>query len=131
MPNGTPRTLRQTLVSKNAPQLKLLPVCQLSCTPTYRHNDPLLTRLFSNPGCLMSTARFSSGTPSTLLWQVLYEDAILEFDNAKLPQRILQARSAIRDRVQEITDPSEHQLLDNALQSLEMLEQMVVRKRSA
>ncbi len=79
----------------------------------------------------MSTARFSSGTPSTLLWQVLYEDAILEFDNAKLPQRILQARSAIRDRVQEITDPSEHQLLDNALQSLEMLEQMVVRKRSA
>jgi hypothetical protein len=79
----------------------------------------------------MSTARFSSGTPSTLLWQVLYEDAILEFDNAKLPQRILQARNAIRDRVREITDPSEHQLLDNALQSLEMLEQMAVRKRSA
>jgi hypothetical protein len=79
----------------------------------------------------MSTARFSSGTPSTLLWQVLYEDAILEFDNAKLPQRILQARSAIRDRVREITDPSEHQLLDNALQSLEMLEQMALRKRSA
>ena len=79
----------------------------------------------------MSTARFSSGTSSTPLWQVLYQDAILEFDNAKLPQRILQARSAIRDRVREITDPSEHQLLDNALQSLEMLEQMALRKRSA
>jgi hypothetical protein len=79
----------------------------------------------------MSTARFSSGTPSTPLWQVLCEDAILESDNAKLPNRILQARGAIRDRVREITDPFEHQLLDNALQSLEMLEELAVRKQSA
>jgi len=50
---------------------------------------------------------------------VLYQDAILEFDNARLPKRILQARSAIRDRAQEIlADPSERQLLDNALQTL-------------
>jgi hypothetical protein len=80
----------------------------------------------------MSTARFSSGTPSTPLWQVLYEDAILEFDNAKLPERILQARSAIRERAQELlADPSERQLLDNALRSLETIEELTVRKRFA
>ena len=80
----------------------------------------------------MSTSRFSSGAPSVPLWQVLYQDAILEFDNAKLPKRILQARSAIRERAkQPPTDPSERQLLDNALQSLEMLEEITTRKRSA
>jgi hypothetical protein len=72
----------------------------------------------------MSTARFSSGTPSTPLWQVLYQDAILEFDDARLPKRILQARSAIHDRVQEVlTDPSERRRIDKALQSLQMLEE--------
>jgi hypothetical protein len=80
----------------------------------------------------MSTARFPSGKPTSPLWQVLYQDAILEFDNARLPKRILQARSAIRDRAQEIlADPSERQLLDNALQTLQMLEEIAVRKQSA
>ena len=46
----------------------------------------------------MSTARFPSGKPTAPMWQVLYKDAILEFDNANLPKRILQVRSAIRDR---------------------------------
>jgi hypothetical protein len=56
---------------------------------------------------------------------VLYQDALLEFDDAKLPKRILKARSAIRDRAQEIfSDPSEHQLLDNALQTLLRLEEI-------
>jgi hypothetical protein len=72
----------------------------------------------------MSTARFSSGSPSTPLWQVLCEDALLEFDNAKLHKRILHARSAIYDREQEIlTDPSERHRLDNALRSLQALEE--------
>jgi len=80
----------------------------------------------------MSTSRFPSGTPTTPLWQVLYQDAILEFDNAKLPKRILQARSAIRDRAQEIlTDLSERQLLDKALQTLQMLEKIAAGKQSA
>ncbi len=80
----------------------------------------------------MSTARFPSSKPTAPLWQVLYEDAILEFDNARLPKRILQARSAIRDRAQEIlTDPSERQLLDSALQTLQMLEEIGARKQSA
>jgi len=80
----------------------------------------------------MSTARFPSGKLIAPLWQVLYQDALLEFDNAKLPKRIMQARSAIRERVQEnFDDPSERQRLDDALRSLEMLEEIVTRKRSA
>jgi hypothetical protein len=60
----------------------------------------------------MSTVRFSSGSPSTPLWQVLCEDALLEFDNAKLHKRILHARSAIYDREQEIlTDPKKRDLI--------------------
>jgi hypothetical protein len=81
----------------------------------------------------MSTARFPSDGPTAPpLWQVLYQDALLEFDDAKLPKRILQARSAIRDRAQEtLSDPSERQLLDDALNALQMLEQIAVRKQSA
>ena len=80
----------------------------------------------------MSTARFPSGAPTAPLWQVLYQDAILEFDNAKLPKRISQARSAIRERAQEIlTDPSERQLLDDALWTLHVLEEIGARKQSA
>ncbi|MGA2459391.1 MAG: hypothetical protein ABSF85_17625 [Terriglobales bacterium] len=51
----------------------------------------------------MSTARFSSGEPTAPLWQVLYQDAILEFDNAKLPKRILRARSAIANGRKKIS----------------------------
>jgi hypothetical protein len=79
----------------------------------------------------MATVRFPSGAPSAPLWQVLYQDAILEFDNAKLPKRISEARNAIHDKAEESLDPSEHLLLDNALQSLQMLEEMIARKESA
>jgi len=80
----------------------------------------------------MSTARFSSAEPAAPLWRVLYQDALLEFDNAKLPKRILQARSAIRERALEnLADPSERQVLDNALRSLELLEEIAARKQSA
>ena len=74
----------------------------------------------------MSTAGFLSVAP---LWQLLYQDALLEFDNAKLPKRILRARCAIRERAQEtLAEPSERQLLDNALRSLEILEEIAARK---
>jgi len=80
----------------------------------------------------MSTARFPSAEPTAPLWRVLYQDALLEFDNAKLPKRILQARSAIRERAQEnLADPSERQVLNNALRSLELLEEIAARKQSA
>ena len=75
-------------------------------------------------------SRFPSPTPPT--WQVLYEDAVLELDNAKVPELIVRARSAIRDRARENhTDPSERQRLDNALQILRVLEEMRARKQSA
>jgi hypothetical protein len=102
------------------------------CALTYRHNLACSLDFFPSGVSLMSTARFSSGEPTTALWQVLYEDAILEFDNAKLPKRILRARSAIRERAQEnLTDPSERQLLDDALWTLHVLEEIGARKQSA
>ena len=80
---------------------------------------PLLTRLFRNQGSYMSTS----------LWQALFQDAIREFDDAKLPAKISQARSAIQDRVREnLTDPSEHERLDNALQTLQVLDKITARK---
>jgi hypothetical protein len=81
----------------------------------------------------MPTARFSSNIP-TPLWEVLYQDAILEFDETKLAKRICQARAAIHDRLEEILDdPSskEREPLDNALQSLQVLEEMTAKKKSA
>jgi hypothetical protein len=73
----------------------------------------------------MSTAPFPTGEPTAPLWEVLYRDALLELDNAKLPKRILQARSAICERAQEnLADPSERQLLDDALQTLQRLEEI-------
>ncbi len=82
----------------------------------------------------MSAARVSSGTPNTPRWQVLYQNAIQEFDNAKLSERISQARSAIYDRAEEIltnSSSNERQLLNNALQTLQILEEMTARKKPA
>jgi hypothetical protein len=78
----------------------------------------------------MSASRFVE--PTTQLWQVLYQDAVLEFDNTKLRKRILQARSAIHDRAEEIpTDSSERKRLDSALHTLQTLEEILARKQSA
>jgi hypothetical protein len=82
----------------------------------------------------MPTVHFPRNIPTTPLWRVLYQDAILEFDDTKLAKRISQARAAIHDRSEEIaTDPSsdERELLDNALQSLQVLEELAARKKSA
>jgi hypothetical protein len=84
-----------------------------------------------NRGDLMSTARFPSRAPSTPLWQVLYQDAVFEFDDAKLPKRISEARNAIHDKAEASLDASERLLLDNALQTLQVLEEITVRKESA
>jgi hypothetical protein len=80
----------------------------------------------------MSTAHFPSGEPTAPLWRVLYQDAILEFDNAKLPKRILRARNAIREQAQEnLPDPFERQVLDDALQTLHVLEEIGARRQCA
>lgn len=80
----------------------------------------------------MSPARSTCDTQDPPLWQMLYQEAVLEFDDAKLPGRISRARDAIYDRTKEIlTDPSERRRLDNALQTLQILEEMAARVQSA
>jgi hypothetical protein len=73
----------------------------------------------------MPTSPFPATTPSAQLWHVLYQEAIVEFDDAKLTERISRARDAIRDKAQEsVTNRSEHERLDNALQTLQILEEI-------
>lgn len=67
-------------------------------------------------------------------WMQLYECAILELDNTKLPGRIVEARHAILDRAEEIlTGPScdEHHALNAALRALRLLEAVVVGENRA
>jgi hypothetical protein len=65
--------------------------------------------------------------PSSAGWRKLYESAILELDNGRMPERIAVARRAILARTDEIlTEPSdsEHHALSNALRALQALEQV-------
>ena len=75
-----------------------------------------------------------SGSVSLAKWRELYERAILELDNTKLPGRIVEARHAILDRAEEIlTRPScdEHRALNAALRALRLLEDVVIRENRA
>jgi len=50
-------------------------------------------------------------------WKPLYEAALFETDGSKLPERIIAARTAILDRIEEsLTSPfpSEHRAMDDA-----------------
>jgi hypothetical protein len=67
-------------------------------------------------------------------WKQLYETAILEIDDAKLPKRIAAARCAILDRAEEIlTKPpsAERHALNNALRTLQLLDEVAVGERSS
>jgi hypothetical protein len=70
----------------------------------------------------------------TARWKQLYAAAVLELDDAKLPDRIATARIAIRDRA---TDPlansseQERRALSDALRILHVLEEMSTKKRPA
>jgi hypothetical protein len=58
-------------------------------------------------------------------WQKLYERAVLEADESKLSERILEARHAIFDRAEEILTASpsdERRALTGALKTLRILE---------
>lgn len=57
----------------------------------------------------MSTALFSGGTSCRSIWRELYERAILELDDARVPERIAEARHAIHDRAEEILTDSSSQ----------------------
>jgi hypothetical protein len=61
-------------------------------------------------------------------WQQLYESAVLELDERRLPERVAVARRAILDRVEEILTTvrtDEHRALSDALRFLLLLEEVV------
>ncbi len=58
-------------------------------------------------------------------WEALYEAAIMEFDRAKLPQRITDAQNAITDRIESgKADASENQAMRDAMNALGDLRRM-------
>lgn len=69
----------------------------------------------------------TNGSRNPSAWKELFEAALLEFDSAKLPQRIATARSTILQRLEEWQDGQEgdeqEQLaLRDALSTLRTLE---------
>ena len=67
-------------------------------------------------------------------WRKLYEAAILEIDNTRLPKRIAEARCAILDRAEEIlTNPTsdERHALKSALHTLRLLDEVAAREGSS
>ncbi len=85
----------------------------------------------------MSTSRFSDSASSRSIWQELYTRAILEPSRTKVPERIAEARHAIRVRGEEIlagsrvSSDDERRALDNALRNLRLLEGVTARKECA
>jgi len=72
------------------------------------------------------------GTSFSSIWKHLYECAMLELDNDKLPERIAAANRAIVERAEEIVanqSADEHYALNDALRALQLLEQMAARKK--
>jgi len=66
----------------------------------------------------------TDGTSKLLHWRELYQLAMVELDDAKLPQRITVAHEAILDRIEQtLAKPSagEHQELSDALHGLRTL----------
>ena len=64
-------------------------------------------------------------------WKPLYEAALLETDLTKLPERIITARSAILDRIEESFThslPGEHRAMDVALTNLRRLAQLTTSR---
>jgi hypothetical protein len=60
-------------------------------------------------------------------WKALYEAALLETDSSRLPQRIIRARRAIFERIEEsLRQPvaSEHHAMNEALRHLRKLTEM-------
>ena len=67
-------------------------------------------------------------------WKPLYEVAVSETDAGKLPERIVSARNAILDRIEETLTrplPSEHRAMDDALRNLRKLAGITTSQRAA
>lgn len=80
----------------------------------------------------MSAANLPDHASATPIWREFYEHAILELDDAEMPRRIAEARQAIVDRTDAITNASvisetERTALANALRTLTILEELSAR----
>ena len=87
---------------------------------------------------LPSGISFSKSLPGSVSsaskWRELYERAILELDNTKLPGRIVEARHAILDRAEEVLTRrscDEYHALHAGLRTLRLLEEVVVGENAA
>jgi len=81
----------------------------------------------------MPTAPFSGATSSRSTCRELYERAILELDNAKVPDRIAEARHAMHNRAEEIltdSSSSERHALHDAFRNLDLLQEVTAREES-
>ena len=81
-----------------------------------------------------STLKSLGSTAPRVGWKEFYWVAMLEADNAKLSQRISEARHAILDRAEEIMTASgsdERGHLNDALRALRVLEAAVGREKPA
>ena len=69
--------------------------------------------------------------PDNRDWKPLYEAALSETDLTKLPERIITARSAILDRIEETfvhSLPGEQRAMDEALRNLRTLAQLTITR---
>jgi hypothetical protein len=67
-------------------------------------------------------------------WKQLYAAAVLELDDTKLPNRIAEARAAIRARTADalvILSEEERRDLSDGLQVLRVLEEMTTKRNPA
>jgi hypothetical protein len=59
-------------------------------------------------------------------WEQLYEQAVMEGDSQKMPERIAATRQAITGRLRDLEHDSDHHAerhqIENALRALSMLE---------
>ena len=71
-----------------------------------------------------------SGTGFNARWKQLYAAAVLELDDARLPDRIAKARAAIRDRAADsLTSSSseEQRTLNDGFRILRVLEEITAK----
>ena len=76
----------------------------------------------------------SSSSDPLPRWNQLYQCAIQELDNAKLLERVAEARRAILDRAEELlrqTQSEKRDVLKHALRTLKLLEEKAAREKSA
>jgi hypothetical protein len=72
------------------------------------------------------------GTDLNPRWKQLYADAVLELDDTKLPDRIAQARAAMRDKADSPTSSGEEcRTLSDGFRVLRILEEMTKKRNPA